>query len=111
MGRSIRKGDMITVVHCKRDSYDFYIGRGSILGNPYTHLPLNKTKALFQVKTREEAISEWEKYAWEKMQTDAQFRNALLACENKTVGCYCYPLSCHGNTFDSLISRWKNWKG
>jgi len=31
---------------------DIYIGRGSILGNPYTYLPLNETSAKFQAKTQ-----------------------------------------------------------
>jgi hypothetical protein len=36
-------------------SNDIYIGRGSILGNPYTHLPIKNTKAFIQYKTREES--------------------------------------------------------
>jgi len=29
---------MIRVVHCKREPYDVYIGRGSKWGNPFTHI-------------------------------------------------------------------------
>ena len=35
---------------------NYYIGRENILSNPYTHLPVKDTKAMFQCKTREEAI-------------------------------------------------------
>jgi hypothetical protein len=34
-----------------------YIGRGSALGNPFTHLPLGRTKALVQVPTIEDAVA------------------------------------------------------
>lgn len=47
---------MTTVVNLKLDNYDVYIGRGSEFGNPYTHLPLSKTKANIKVKSRQEAI-------------------------------------------------------
>lgn len=98
---------MVKVVHCKKQKYDFYIGRGSILGNPYTHLPLNRTTASFQVSTREEAVDSWERYAWNRMKTDEEFLNAILSCENKIVGCYCHPELCHGDRIDNLIMKWK----
>ena len=41
---------------------NYYIGRENILSNPYTHLPLKDTKAMFQCKTREEAIEKYDKY-------------------------------------------------
>ena len=39
---------------------DVYIGRGSIYGNPYSHL--ENTKATFKVATREEAVKKYEEY-------------------------------------------------
>ena len=42
------------------NNYPIY--RPSILGNPYTHLPVKDTKAMFQCKTREEAIEKYDKY-------------------------------------------------
>lgn len=41
---------------------NYYIGRENILSNPYTHLPVKDTKAMFQCKTREEAIEKYDKY-------------------------------------------------
>lgn len=96
---------MIKVVH-KADKHDVFIGRPSILGNPYTHLT-GRTQAKYTVKTREDAIEAFERYAWERMHQDAVFRGAVLACENKTLGCFCKPKSCHGDCFDRLIARWK----
>ena len=43
------------------NNYPIYRGV-SILGNPYTHLPVKDTKAMFQCKTREEAIEKYDKY-------------------------------------------------
>ena len=43
--------------------YNFPIYRGgSILGNPYTDKPVSKTMAVYQVKTREEAIQRYGSY-------------------------------------------------
>ena len=43
------------------NNYPIYRGV-SILGNPYTHLPVKDTKAMFQCKTKEEAIEKYDKY-------------------------------------------------
>ena len=43
------------------NNYPIYRGV-SILGNPYTYLPVKDTKAMFQCKTREEAIEKYDKY-------------------------------------------------
>jgi hypothetical protein len=45
------------VVHCKREHYTKYIGRGSELGNPFTHLPLSETKASVHVGSIDEAVA------------------------------------------------------
>lgn len=96
---------LIRVVHFKQP-HDIYIGRPSLLGNPYTHLT-GKTQARYKVKTREEAIASFERYAWERMHQDKAFCDAVLACEGKTLGCFCKPKSCHGDCFERLIARWK----
>ena len=59
---------MIYVYNREKEDYsmldsNYPIYRGvSILGNPYTHLPVKGTKAMFQCKTREEAIEKYDKY-------------------------------------------------
>ncbi len=50
---------MTTVVHCKKEEYDEYIGRSARrlhFGNPFTHQE-GVTRAEVRVQTREEAIS------------------------------------------------------
>ena len=48
------------VVHCKREPSTKYIGRGSIYGNPFTHLPVGSTKASVQVGSIDEAVDSFE---------------------------------------------------
>ena len=43
------------------NNYPIYRG-GSILGNPYTDKPVKQTLAIYQVKTREEAIARYDSY-------------------------------------------------
>ena len=45
---------MIHVYNRKIETHhtnNFYIGRGSPLGNPYTHITDKKTKAIYQAKS------------------------------------------------------------
>ena len=56
---------MIHIININKEDYSnkpnyYYIGRPSILGNPYTHLQLETTKAIYKCSNREIAI---EKYA------------------------------------------------
>ena len=43
------------------NNYPIYRG-GSVLGNPYTEKPLNKTMAIFKVNSKEEAIQRYDSY-------------------------------------------------
>ena len=90
---------------------DFYIGRGSPLGNPFTHLS-GQTKAEHKVATREEAI---EKYVpWlEKARLndvvvattlDKVFEKALAGDVNLV--CFCKPQACHGDVIKKLLDEW-----
>lgn len=87
------------VVNLRQEAYDVYIGRGSVWGNPYTHLPLTQTKAMFQVATREEAIACYEDYIWGRRDLLA----LLPTLKGKRLGCYCAPLKCHGQVLVDLV--------
>lgn len=84
------------------DGTRIYCGRGSIFGNPYTHLDLNKTKALFRCKTREESIEKYNDYYDIMYNGNIAFREAAdelykKYCngENITLECFCSPEPCH----------------
>lgn len=88
---------MTRVVNLKYEKYDIFIGRGSIWGNPFTYLP--KSVAKFTVDTREQAIGAYK--IW--ILTQPHLLARLHTLKNKTLGCYCKPLPCHGDVLVELI--------
>lgn len=102
--------DTLVVVNRRfTNDYDIYAGRPGILGNPFSHLA--STAAIHRVRSRDDAVKEYERYAWQRMQSDMEFRQALLACEGRRVACWCYPLNCHVMAIARLIARWKAERG
>jgi hypothetical protein len=96
----------------KPEPNDIYIGRGSVLGNPFTHFDLEKTKAEFHCETREESISSYEKYLLEKIEKkDSAICNELnkiyfLAIkQDVSLICFCKPKSCHGDIIKKVIEQ------
>jgi hypothetical protein len=87
------------VVHCKKSEFDVYVGRPSIWGNPFSHLP--NTLAQYKVNTREEAI---EKYR-EWIQTRPKLLKQLYKLKGKILGCYCAPLACHGDVLAEMADN------
>ena len=80
------------VVHCKKENFDVYIGRGSRWGNPYSHK--EGTAAAWVVETREDAIRLYEEWLRAQPELLAATKTEL---KNKTLGCWCSPLACHGD--------------
>lgn len=78
------------VVNIKNNIWTIYIGRPSVFGNPFK---------IGRDGTREEVISKFEDYARENLLGEI---NKLPI--NAILGCYCKPLSCHG---DVIIKIWK----
>ena len=81
-----------------------YIGRENILSNPYTHLPVKDTKAMFQCKTREEAIEKYDEYFDIMYGNNIEFTKIIDEMYEKYkngediyLECYCKPQSCHGD--------------
>lgn len=83
---------------------NYYIGRGSILGNPYTHKPLQGTMAIYHTRNREEAIERYGGYFDLMYEKDAEFRAVVDEIYEKYkkgediyFACYCKPEPCHGD--------------
>lgn len=83
------------------EPYDVYIGRGSKFGNPFTHLQ-HLGGNLVIVDTREEAISRYEEWIREKPELIEACKKEL---KNKILGCYCSPLSCHGEVLIKISNE------
>jgi hypothetical protein len=82
---------------------DFYIGRGSVFGNPFTSKDLDKTKVEFQVSSREEAIGKYGVYLNTRVKLNERSivdgldkMLAALKLGDIYLICYCAPKPCHG---------------
>jgi len=63
-----------------------YIGRPSIFGNPFK-----------RAGHREDNIRQYKRYFWDRINSDADFLDAVLSLEGKDLICWCAPKPCHGN--------------
>jgi hypothetical protein len=79
------------VVHCKHGEPHAYVGRPTLLGNPYGI----SRHARFHTQSREESINCFRVYAVERMANDPEFRKAILMCHGQVLGCWCHPKDCH----------------
>lgn len=91
------------VVHCKKEPYDTYIGRGGCFGNPFE---------IGRDGTREEVIQKFRTWLttgeqFECVQATEVKRRAMLASiprlRGKVLGCWCHPKACHGHVLLELV--------
>ncbi len=75
---------MIKVVHINKEEYDIYIGRGSKWGNPFKIGPDGN---------RTEVINKYRVY----IMNNKKLMSCIDELKDKTLGCYCKPLACHGD--------------
>ena len=86
------------VVHCKKEEFDVYIGRGSKWGNPFSHK--EGTLAEHIVGSREEAIAKYEEY----LLSNQELVDSLPELKGKVLGCWCKPKACHGDVLLKLAN-------
>jgi hypothetical protein len=91
-----------------RNDNQIYIGRGSPFGNPFTHLPLSRTKAQFHVETEEESMIRYEAWLRERLAKEPGLRQKVLKLDGHELVCYCKPRPCHGDIIVKLIEELKN---
>lgn len=94
---------MTTVCNRNKEICDEYIGRGSLFGNPFTSMPLGKTKAEFQAYSRPDSIAKYRKYFLDRIRKDVHFRKSVMALKDTILGCYCKPLDCHGDVIAEFL--------
>lgn len=80
------------VVNLRNAKYDVYIGRAGkgqdgYFGNPY---PLVGGD-------REACLAKYKVYFLSRVESDQEFRRKVLELRGKALGCFCKPLSCHGD--------------
>jgi hypothetical protein len=86
---------------------DVYIGRPSVLGNPFTHIKDRHTLAEHVCGTREESIERYRRWLLEQIRSgDADVLDALHALNDDSIlVCWCKPEACHGD----VIVRAVEW--
>lgn len=89
-----------TVTHIKNAPKDaIYIGRPSQWGNPFSHL--SGTKAIYVVKTREEAVTKYREW----ILTQPRLLADLPKLKGKILACWCHPKACHGDVLAELADK------
>lgn len=78
------------------DSYDVYIGRGTLWGNPYQ---------MGKEGTREEVIAKFA-YDFERrfLKLPEKFDENIEKLRGKTLGCHCKPAPCHGDIIANYLN-------
>ena len=82
------------VVHCKKEPYDIYIGRPSIYGNPFK---------IGKHGTREEVLEKYREY----LLSNLYLLEKIKELDGKVLGCWCKPLSCHGDIMMEILNKIK----
>ena len=85
---------------------------GSILGNPYTDKPVAKTLAIYQVRSREEAIARYSSYFDMMYDNNPPFKRLVDEIyekykngEDVYLECYCKPQPCHGDVIAEKLKK------
>lgn len=94
---------MCIVVNKYKEDYDVYIGRGTVWGNWYSHLP--ETKAKYKTENREESVEKHKDQLRGQIRSGEITIDMLKALNGKRLGCFCKPKSCHGDTI-ALAVAW-----
>lgn len=95
-----------------KEPNDIYIGRGSPLGNPFTHLDIEKTKAQYKCENRKQSIDNYEAYLRQKINDNDrivcnELNKIYLAAVAGDVNlvCFCKPKSCHGDIIKKIVEE------
>ena len=88
---------MTSVVDIKsKRPYDVYIGRGGPYGNQFVIGPDG---------TKEEVVEKFRVWFWSQPE---EYRVKVVAeLKDKVLGCFCYPLKCHGDVYIDAIENSK----
>lgn len=84
-----------TVVNCKKECYDVFIGRPSKWGNPFTVREHGRGIAI-------QLYKEWLKT---QILSGKITKTDLEELRGKRLGCFCKPRECHGDTLAKIVNQ------
>ena len=84
------------IVNIKTSTYDVYIGRGSIYGNPYK---------IGIDGNRDDVCNKHLVYLKNNLSSGKFKYKDLKFLDNKRLGCYCAPNKCHGDNYKMLLDE------
>ena len=79
-----------------------YVGRPSKWGNPFTHMPVSKTAALYHCGGREEAVESYRQHI--TLGLGRHLLDDLDELRGKDLVCWCAPLACHADILLELAN-------
>jgi hypothetical protein len=93
-----------SVVHCKRERYDIYVGRGrdprsgepGRWGNPFR---------IDRDGDRDEVIARYRRWLRSEIKAGRISLPELAALHGKVLGCWCAPRACHGEVL-AAAAKW-----
>jgi len=85
------------IVHCKKESYDIYIGRPNKWGNPFS---------IGKDGTRVDVIKKYEQW----IRNNPNLLKDLHELKGKVLGCWCAPKLCHGDILIKLVKEYEKEK-
>jgi hypothetical protein len=93
--------DKCTVVNLNRERYDVYIGRAGkgkdgYFGNPFV---------LQRGEARGATIERYQKWFYNRINEDAEFRRRVSELKGKKLGCFCKPNACHGDIIAEFVNN------
>ncbi len=96
---------MTKVVNLKNSSYDIYIGRSGngqsgYYGNPH---PIGYCEICKRTHTRKDSIAMFKLDFYNRIETDEEYKKRVLSLKDKTLGCFCKPLNCHGDIYKEYL--------
>jgi hypothetical protein len=83
------------VVHVKKESYEIFIGRPSKWGNPFR---------IGKDGTREQVIEKYRNW----ISKNPDLLGSISELRGRVLGCWCKPLSCHGDILAELAENQQN---
>jgi hypothetical protein len=96
---------MVVNIRSVNTDYDVYVGRvGGYFGNPIRR----GEPCLVCAKThyaRGDTLDCFEMWARARSRRDVLYRDAVKNLYGKTLGCFCKPKRCHGDTLERLAAE------